>query len=270
VSKEKAAIFVDNSNIFKGRQAFSNYLYKQGKLNKGQFLRVRWDMLLNILEEQNNGIDIYARHFFASLPPAADVSRLTHRPTDEEWQELIKRSAQSGFFKVIQNPPYNFKLHGIPLRFADIYCKSRIKQAYYKCQNAQNGEIKCKLYLNIDECNNCKNKFLFKYEKGVDVALAVELVIFGGLKGSGLDRVILVGGDGDYQEALKYVRHDVGKDVQIVTWRKALSRDLAKISNKPIIYLDDYWEKICELKKTPPLDESPADIESDDEEGSNV
>jgi len=236
---------------------------------RGQFLRVRWDKVLNMLEAQNGGIDVYARHFFASLPPAADVNKLTRRPTEDEWHELVKRSAQSGFYKAIQDPPLNFTLHGVPLRFADIYCKRKIKEAYFKCQDAQNREKGCELSLNIEECNKCENKFLHKYEKGVDVALAVELVIFGGLKQGALDRIILVAGDGDYHEALKYVRREVGKDVQIVTWRKALSRDLAKLANKPIVYFDDHWKDLCEIKKTPPLDESPADIEPDttDDEG---
>ena len=266
MAKEKAVLFVDNSNIFKGRQAFSKQLYKQGKLRKGEYLRVRWDKLLHHLEQQDAGIDIYARHFFASLPPAADVSQLKHRPTEEEWADLVKRSAQSGFYKAIQDPPHNFTLHAVPLRFADIYCKNKIKQAYKNCSDAQGGHVNCKLVIDADECYNCKHKFLFKYEKGVDVSLAVQLVLFGGLKGSNLDRIILVAGDGDYLEALRYVRRDVGKDVQIVTWRRALSRELAKIANKPILFLDDYWQKLCEKKATPPLDESPADIEPESEE----
>ncbi len=263
MAKEKAALFVDNSNIFKGRQAFSNRLYREGTLKKGEYLRVRWDKLLLKLEQQDDGIDIYARHFFASLPPAADVSQLKQRPTEEEWDELVKRSAQTGFYKAIQDPPRNFTLHAVPLRFADIYCSRRIKQAYYRCREAQGGEIKCNLVVPTGECYDCEHKFIFKYEKGVDVSLAVQLVLFGGLKGSGLDRVILAAGDGDYQEALKYVRREVGKDVQIVTWRGALSRELGKLANKPTLFLDDYWRDLCEKKSSPPLDESPADVEPD-------
>ncbi len=165
--KDKAALFVDNSNIFKGRQAFSKRLYRQGKLKKGEYLRVRWDRLLLKLEQEDGGIDIYARHFFASLPPAADVSQLKQRPTEEEWAELIKRSAQSGFYKAIQDPPHNFTLHAVPLRFADIYCRSRIKQAYYRCSEAQGGKVQCNLVLDLDKCYSCGHKFIFKYEKGV-------------------------------------------------------------------------------------------------------
>jgi hypothetical protein len=143
MATDKAAIFVDNSNVFKGMQAFSRYLVKRGDIARGQYLRMRWNKVLDMLESQDGGLDIYARHFFASLPPAADVSRLKRRPTEEEWEKMVKESAQSGFYKVIQNPPFNFTLHGIPLRFSELRCRRRMRSAYYKCLNAQSGEIKC-------------------------------------------------------------------------------------------------------------------------------
>lgn len=269
MAKEKAVMFVDNSNIFKGMQGFAKVLYKSKKIKVEQYLRMKWDKLLEMLESQNGGLDIFGRHFFASLPPAADVSKLKKRPTDEEWQALVKNSAQSGFYKVIQNPPFNFTLHGIPLRFAEVLCRTKSKQAYYRCRDAQGGKVACKLSLDLDECYHCKRTFLFKYEKGVDVALAAQLIIFGGFKSTNLDRVILVAGDGDYQEAIRYVRHEIGKDIQIVSWRKALSRELEKLANKPSIILDDHWETICELRSKPPLDESPAvdgELQENDEE----
>jgi uncharacterized LabA/DUF88 family protein len=265
---EKAAMFVDNSNIFKGMEAYSKYLRKTGYLQQGQYLRVRWDRLLEMLESQNGGLDIFARHFFASLPPAADVSRLRRRPTEEEWDKLVKKSAQTGFYKLIQDPPFNFMLHGIPLRFAEVKCRIRMRQAYYKCLNAFDGKLECDLSLNPDECYKCNKEFLYKYEKGVDVALAAELVIFCGTKSSDLHRVILVAGDGDYKEAIRYLRRDIGKDVQIVSWRMALSKDLEKIANKPTILFDDHWQKICEIREKPPLEEIPAaDEEVIGEEG---
>lgn len=255
---EKAAMFVDNSNIFKGIQAYSKYLFKIGGLKQGQYLRMRWEKLIEMLETQNGGVDIFARHFFASLPPAADVSKLKRRPTEEQWQDMVKKSAQSGFYKVIQDPPFRFTLHGVPLRFAEVKCRNKMRQAYFKCLDAQQGEIKCSLVLDPDQCYNCSHSFLFKYEKGVDVALAAHLVIFGGVKATNLNRIILVAGDGDYKEALKFVRQEIGKDIQVVSWRKSLSSDLQKLANKPTIYLDEHWKSICEIREKPPLEEIPA------------
>lgn len=266
---EKAAIFVDNSNIFKGMDGYSRLLRRNRGLKEGQFLRISWGKLIRKLESQNGGLDIFARHFFASLPPAADVSKLTRRPTEQEWEKLVKESAQTGFYQAIQQPPLNFTLHGIPLRFAEVKCRVRMRQAYYKCLNAFDGKLECSTSVNPDECFKCDKRFLFKYEKGVDVALAAELVIFGGVKATGLDRVILVAGDGDYKEAIRFIRRDIGRDVQLVSWRGALSKELAKIANKPTLILDDCWREICEVRSKPPLEESPAVDEetvSEDEE----
>jgi uncharacterized LabA/DUF88 family protein len=263
---EKAAMFIDNSNIFKGMEAFSRYLRKKGDLKEGQYLRIKWNKLIDMLESQNEGLDIFARHFFASLPPAADVSKLRRRPTEEEWDSLIKKSAQTGFYKLIQDPPFNFTLHGVPLRFAEVKCRIRMRQAYYKCLTAFDGKLECELSLNPEECYKCNKEFLYKYEKGVDVALAAELVIFCGMKSPSLDRVILVAGDGDYKEAIRYIRRDVGKDVQIVSWRIALSQELEKIANKPTILFDSHWREICEVREKPPFEEIPATDEEVTEE----
>lgn len=264
MTKEKAAIFLDNSNIYKGMVSFGKQLYKNGKLGERQYLRIRWDKLLEMLEDQNDGLDLFARHFFASLPPAADVTHMGRRPTEDEWNELVKKSAQSGFYKVIQNPPFNFTLHPIPLKFAMVYCRNKIKQSYYRCRDAQGGAIRCSLSLDPDECYDCRKQFLFKYEKGVDVALAAQMILFSSSR-TNLDRVILAAGDGDYIESARYVRKELGKDFQIVSWRKALSKDLEKLPNKETVFLDDYWEDLCEIKSRPPVEEAPA-IEEEEEE----
>lgn len=260
MSTDKAALFIDNSNIFKGTQSFSRYLFKRKELKKGQYLRVNWEKVIAMLESQKDGLDIFARHFFASLPPAADVSRLKKFPTQEEWDKLVRDSAQSGFYKVIQNPPFNFTLHAVHLKFAQLMCRRRMRSAYYKCVPGEKPD--CKLSLDLDECYNCNKKFLFKYEKGVDVALAAELVIFGANKSSGLNRIILVSGDADYIEAIRFLRREMGKDIQIMSWGRALSSELEKLGNKPTIRLDDHWKSLCEIRGEPPLDESPA-VEED-------
>lgn len=254
----KAAMFVDNSNIFKGMYSFSRSLIKTNKLKEGQYLRMRWDKLIQKLESQNDGLDIFARHFFASLPPAADVSKVRRQPTEEEWEQMVRKSAQSGFYKLIQNPPFNFTLHAVPLRFAEVNCHDRMLQAYFKCFHAYAENLQCKLSLDTDQCRSCTKKFLWKYEKGVDVALAAQLVIFGSSRESSLQQIILVAGDGDYQEATRFCRHELGKDIQIVSWRRSLSKKLLPLANKPTLYLDDIWQSVCEVRSKPPLEEIPA------------
>ena len=265
---QKAAIFIDNSNIFKGVQQYTRQLVRKEQISKDQYLRVNWKNVIKMLESQEGGIDIFARHFFASLPPAADVSKLRRPPTQEEWDEIVKKSAQTGFYKFIQEPPLNFTLHGIPLRFSQVKCRNGMRTAYYKCLNAYDGTIGCNLKLNPDECYKCQKDFLYKYEKGVDVALASELVIFGGEKAKNLDRIILIAGDGNYKEAIKYIRTEVGKDVQILSWQIAFSKELGKIANKPTIFFENHLKELCETRRKPPLDEMPGSDEDINEERS--
>jgi len=259
----KAALFVDNSNIFKGMSQFSRSLMQSGKLGHGQYLGMRWDRLIDGLQSQETGLDIFARHFFASLPPAADVRNLRRRPTQVEWDRMVKKSAQSGFYKAIQGPPCNFRLHGIPLHFAEASCGRQMRTAYYKCVGDSTEVPSCLQSINPDSCSSCNRKFIRRFEKGVDVALATQLVIFSGSKVGSLDRVILVAGDGDYKEALRFAREETGRDVQIVSWRRALSADLERLANKPVILLDDHWEEVCEVRTHPPLEETPASDEAE-------
>lgn len=220
-----------------------------------------------MLEGQNGGLDIFARHFFASLPPAANVTYMKTRPTEEQWADLVKKSAQSGFYKAIQNPPFNFTVHAVPLKFAMVNWRNKIKQAYYRCcDSSKDRKRTCSLNLSLDECYKCKNKFLFKYEKGVDVALPAQMILFVTRNLSNLHRVILVAGDGDYKESARYIRQEAGKDLQIVSWRQSLSRDLEKLANKEIIMLDDHWEKLCEMRTKPSLEEAPAVEEIEEDE----
>lgn len=132
-------------------------------------------------------------------------------------------------------------------------------------KSLQHRDIKPQNFLRDNDSLVLSDLGLSKEVKGVDVALAAELVIFGGVMSTGLDRIILVAGDGDYKEAVRFVRRKVGKDVQIVSWRRALSNELIKLANRPTIFLDDHWMALCEVREKPPLDEIPA---TDEEESS--
>ncbi len=231
--QEKAAIFIDNSNIFKGILKFSKM--------QGKGLRFRWDKLIEMLEAQEPGLDVYSRHFFASLP-ASDASKVRNRPIEDQ-------SAQVGFYKAIQEPPLNFQLHGIPLKNRQKLCRSAMIHAFNKCRDAHNGYLMCKCRIDIEECKACTVKYQESYEKGVDVALATQLIISCSMNSTVPHRIILVSGDGDYIEAVRHARQVLGKNVQIVSWKFAFSRELEKVANKPTLYIEDHWETLCEEKK---------------------
>ena len=176
---------------------------------------------------------------------------------------MVKESSQSGFYKIIQDSPFNFTLHGVPLRFSESSCGRQMRTAYYKCSGTSRQVPACLASVDPESCFKCKRRFLRKYEKGVDVALASQLVIFSGTKASNLNRIILVAGDGDYKEALRFARQEIGRDAQVVSWRAALSAELVKLSNKPVVILDDCWEEVCEVRSRPPLEEIPATDEAE-------
>ncbi len=47
----------------------------------------------------------------------------------------------------------------------------------------------------------------------------------------------------------------MGRDLQIVSWRGSLSGDLEKLANKQTIVLDECWRSVCEIRRSPELDE---------------
>ena len=259
--KEKAAIFIDNSNIYKGVINHARTLWKKGSLEKGKYLRLRWEKLIDLLEAQDCGIDIYSRHLFAAIR-VPDLNRLYNRQDDDQ----LKQSTQYGYYKAIQEPPLNFQFHGIPLKCGERFCNSLVKNAFSKCIEANDGIRKSSCAINFDACNDCKLKYMEYYEKGVDVALATQLIISCSMNSAVPQRIIVVSGDGDYIEALRHVRQVMGKNVQIVSWKNSLSRDLEKVTNKPTIYLEEYWNQICEVKKEKQYAEEIAVAALDDEE----
>ena len=264
--KEKAAIFVDNSNIFYGMERFSRSLRQQGKIGGDQVLRIDWSKLLKFLEHKFGERDIFARHFFASIPPRGDVEGLHRYPTEEEWQEIIRQSAQSEFYRTIQRSPYNFQLHPIPLRRADVFCRKLMRPAVHKCLQASAGEWQCTAGVDLDECKTCTKKYLKTWEKGLDVALSVELVKCV-ISSSALETVIIAAGDGDYKEAAKYARQEHGKNVQIVSWASALASDLEEVANQDTVILEECWQILCFPRAYKEVrDEVPVEVAEEVEE----
>jgi len=81
-------------------------------------------------------------------------------------------------------------------------------------------------------------------EKGVDVALATELLRLGFKKA--FTRAIIVSGDQDYVPAIRYVQ-DEGLTVEVASFRHSLAKEMQQTADK-IIIVDDFIENM-ELKK---------------------
>ena len=76
---------------------------------------------------------------------------------------------------------------------------------------------------------------VFDIEKGVDVALATELI--GMAWENAYDVAVLVSGDGDYEGAVKRVMQK-GKNVEVVAFRNSCSKDL-KDAAIQVTYIED-------------------------------
>lgn len=78
-------------------------------------------------------------------------------------------------------------------------------------------------------------------EKGVDVALATDLLAFAWE--NAYDTAILVSGDADYIGAVNKVM-DKGKNVELISFKAVCSRELReRVVRKQ--FIDDFFQKVC-------------------------
>lgn len=97
-------------------------------------------------------------------------------------------------------------------------------------------------------CRNCGEPHEIYLEKGVDMGLAARFLTL--LYNNGFDTAIMVTGDGDYAEIVKEARR-LGKKIQVVSFRDALSKELGVLSSFPPLYLDDIADEIELERETP-------------------
>lgn len=93
-------------------------------------------------------------------------------------------------------------------------------------------------------CSKCKHteRIVFHNEKGIDVNIAVDMLIMG--YKNIYDTAILISGDGDFDKAIKGVK-DIGKHVENAYFNRGHSKQLMKICDKFIElnteFLKDSW-----------------------------
>jgi uncharacterized LabA/DUF88 family protein len=85
-------------------------------------------------------------------------------------------------------------------------------------------------------CPACGNSFDRHVQKGVDVGIAT-LMIKLAVKGV-YDRLILSAGDGDFEDAISYIKSDLHKEVWINGAQSSLSPDLQSYADR-VLWLDD-------------------------------
>lgn len=111
--------------------------------------------------------------------------------------------------------------------------------SWLKSAPPRGPKIRVQLYplkdLHIN-CPKCGADFSREVQKGVDVGIAT-LIIKLATKGS-YDRLILSAGDGDFEDAISYVKSDLDKEVWTCGSHETLSCDLQSYSDN-VIWLED-------------------------------
>jgi uncharacterized LabA/DUF88 family protein len=90
-------------------------------------------------------------------------------------------------------------------------------------------------------CGACNHSEVLPAEKGVDVGLATKMLMLG--INQAFETAILVAGDRDYLETVKYIK-GMGLRVEVIAWRDNLSDVLATESSAPVVYLEEIERQI--------------------------
>jgi len=91
------------------------------------------------------------------------------------------------------------------------------------------------------QCRQCGAQIERTLQKGVDVGLAT-LAIKLGVQDK-FERLVVAAGDGDFDDALSYVRDELNKEVCIIGFRGSVSVNLQSLSDRTF-FLDDIFDEI--------------------------
>jgi len=91
------------------------------------------------------------------------------------------------------------------------------------------------------KCPQCATQFDRHVQKGVDVGIATLMIK---LATQNLyDRLLLLTGDGDFEDAISYVKSDLHKEVWLSGFTNTVSADLQSYADK-VLWIDSFWKKV--------------------------
>ena len=94
-------------------------------------------------------------------------------------------------------------------------------------------------------CDNCKNTVKSPKNKGVDVAIATDLAVYG-LSPTGYDAAILVSGDSDFAPVIRKIRdRNPRVRIEIAQFSFAVNRELKRATHS-VYELENYANQIRE------------------------
>ena len=90
-------------------------------------------------------------------------------------------------------------------------------------------------------CQNCGHEVERPVQKGVDVGIAT-LALKLAMQDK-YDRFVLAAGDGDFEDAIRYIVDEQGKEFVLVGFGPSLSTDLQSYARR-VIFLEAHWASI--------------------------
>jgi uncharacterized LabA/DUF88 family protein len=116
--------------------------------------------------------------------------------------------------------------------------------AWLKAAPPKGPKLRVQLYTLKDfhsVCPSCKYQFDRQVQKGVDVGIATLIIKLAAQ--NVYDRLILSAGDGDFEDAISYVKSDLHKEVWVSGSHTNLSTDLQSYSDN-VLWLEDMFPAI--------------------------
>jgi len=89
------------------------------------------------------------------------------------------------------------------------------------------------------ECPGCHVRFERAVQQGVDVAIATLIVKLS----AQYDTLLLAAGDGDFEDAVRYVKEELHKEFWLAGFEGRVSADLQSYADE-VIWLNDLWPRI--------------------------
>ena len=91
------------------------------------------------------------------------------------------------------------------------------------------------------ECPKCHAKFPRQVQKGVDVGIATLILKLA--TQNQYERLILSAGDGDFEDAIDYVKSELHKEIWLAGFDNSVSGDLQSYADE-MIWLNNDWDAI--------------------------
>ncbi|MCA9348237.1 NYN domain-containing protein [Candidatus Saccharibacteria bacterium] len=121
-------------------------------------------------------------------------------------------------------------IHRKTTRFSDVSRRIRNTLNSQKISYNESGKLKLR---DSDTCKNCGSQDLRMQEKGVDVGIAVDMVV-GSLR-DGVDKLILISSDTDLLPAIKIARENGSKVIYVGFSNKTTKAIVAEADETEII-----------------------------------